>query len=123
MNKLILSVFWLCSIFWSADAFLAGGRMLVRQDNLRSPTRPSTTTSTSTTNIPPSLVPLLQAAKKQTPPTTNKQKRETVQITDPLELLVLYLTPWKNPNSIFVYLFALLYILGTISEARSAAGH
>jgi hypothetical protein len=33
-------------------------------------------------------------------------------------LLLVYMTPWKNPNSVFVYLFAALYILGSISEAR-----
>lgn len=35
-----------------------------------------------------------------------------------LSLALLYMTPWKNPNSIFVYLFGILYVLGKISEAR-----
>lgn len=34
-------------------------------------------------------------------------------------LLIQFMTPWKNPNSIFVYLFLTLYILGTISESRN----
>mmetsp|Transcript_22036 Transcript_22036/g.28527 ORF Transcript_22036/g.28527 Transcript_22036/m.28527 type:complete len:125 (-) Transcript_22036:228-602(-) len=36
-----------------------------------------------------------------------------------LGLVLQYMTPWKNPNSIFVYMFGTLYVLGKISEARS----
>ena len=39
-----------------------------------------------------------------------------------LQLVVLYMTPWRNPNSIFVYLFAGLYFLGKYSEATLASG-
>ena len=35
-----------------------------------------------------------------------------------LQLVLLYMTPWRNPNSIFVYLFLILYVLGKMSEAR-----
>ena len=53
----------------------------------------------------------------------NKKKKEeakieTRQVTDPLELFILYATPWRNPNSIFVYLLAGLYVLGKYSEAH-----
>lgn len=58
---------------------------------------------------------LLLAGKKP-----SSDKKET-QAWD-LNLLILFMTPWKNPNSIFVYMLGLLYVLGTISEARSAAG-
>ena len=34
-----------------------------------------------------------------------------------LELVLLYLTPWRNPNSIFLYLFGIVYFLGKYSEA------
>jgi hypothetical protein len=35
---------------------------------------------------------------------------------DPLELIVLFMTPWRNPNSIFVYMFLVLYVLGKMNE-------
>lgn len=36
-------------------------------------------------------------------------------------LFFLYMTPWKNPNSIFVYMLLTLYFLGKYSEAHSVA--
>jgi hypothetical protein len=49
-----------------------------------------------------------------------EKKIETrqVTVTDPLKLLILYATPWRNPNSIFVYLFVVLFVLGKYSEAH-----
>lgn len=41
--------------------------------------------------------------------------------TSPAELLITYMTPWKNPNSIFVYMIATLIILGNISEAKNVS--
>lgn len=35
---------------------------------------------------------------------------------DPLELILLFMTPWRNPNSIFVYMFLILYVLGKMNE-------
>jgi hypothetical protein len=55
-------------------------------------------------------------AKKQ--PSTPEPEREK---TDGLGLFFLYMTPWKNPNSIFVYMLAGLYFLGKYSQAQSAA--
>ena len=37
-------------------------------------------------------------------------------------LLFTYMTPWKNPNSIFVYMLLTLYCLGKYSEMKSATG-
>jgi len=37
------------------------------------------------------------------------------------ELVLLFMTPWRNPNSIFVYLFGTVYFLGKYSEAQSIA--
>jgi len=54
----------------------------------------------------------LMAAKKK------PEAREKIE--NPLELLILYATPWKNPNSIFVYLFVLVYCLGKYSESQAA---
>mmetsp|Transcript_17802 Transcript_17802/g.43961 ORF Transcript_17802/g.43961 Transcript_17802/m.43961 type:complete len:121 (+) Transcript_17802:1460-1822(+) len=60
----------------------------------------------------------LEAYKKKEP----AKKPEEKEQTPPLKLLIAYMTPWRNPNSIFVYLFLLVYILGSYSEAKSAAG-
>jgi hypothetical protein len=35
---------------------------------------------------------------------------------DPIELILLFMTPWRNPNSIFVYMFLILYVLGKMNE-------
>lgn len=35
-----------------------------------------------------------------------------------LGLILVYMTPWLNPNSIFVYLFLTVYLLGKYSEAH-----
>jgi len=48
-----------------------------------------------------------------------KKEEEKIQVTDPLELLLLYMTPWKNPNSIFVYMIIILFLLGKYSEANN----
>ena len=37
-------------------------------------------------------------------------------------LLFTYMTPWKNPNSIFVYMLLTLYCLGKYSEMKAATG-
>jgi len=55
-------------------------------------------------------------SKKQPPAPTTAPKEK---MTDPLQLFFVYMTPWKNPNSIFVYLFIALYALGKYSGAHS----
>jgi hypothetical protein len=40
-----------------------------------------------------------------------------------LELVLLYMTPWRNPNSIFVYMIGTVYLLGKYSEAQSIAAN
>jgi hypothetical protein len=40
-----------------------------------------------------------------------------------LELVLLYMTPWRNPNSIFVYMIGTLILLGKYSEAQSLAAN
>ena len=61
----------------------------------------------------------LEAYKKKEPVTAPKEEKEK---TPPLKLFLAYATPWRNPNSIFVYLFLAVYLLGSYSEAKSAAG-
>ena len=53
---------------------------------------------------------------KKSPP-QEKEREEN----DAIGLLFLYMTPWKNPNAIFVYMLLIVYGLGKYSEAHSAA--
>ena len=55
------------------------------------------------------------AKKKEEEPVREKQ-------TNPVELIITYMTPWRNPNSIFVYLFLGVYLLGKYSEATLQNG-
>lgn len=48
-------------------------------------------------------------------------KDETIQQKWNFSLFLVYMTPWRNPNSIFVYMFLILYCLGKYSESMSAA--
>jgi hypothetical protein len=59
-----------------------------------------------------------------------KKKKVSPEIAEPgqvkervsgIGLFFLYMTPWKNPNSIFVYMLVTLYFLGKYSEAHSVA--
>jgi hypothetical protein len=53
------------------------------------------------------------AAKK--PTNTEEEKK---QVVDPLELFILFMTPWRNPNSIFVYMLIIINILGRMQESQ-----
>jgi hypothetical protein len=61
------------------------------------------------------------SAYKRNKKNSTKGKTEEEPEKKP-NLVLAYLTPWRNPNSIFVYLFLIVYILGSMSEAKSAAG-
>ncbi|OEU22655.1 hypothetical protein FRACYDRAFT_232813 [Fragilariopsis cylindrus CCMP1102] len=37
-----------------------------------------------------------------------------------LGLVLLFMTPWRNPNSIFVYMFLILYGLGKYGELKAS---
>ena len=39
------------------------------------------------------------------------------KVIDPLELFILFMTPWRNPNSIFIYMLIILNVLGKMNEA------
>ena len=58
---------------------------------------------------------LVNKKQKEPEPVVEKEKREG------LDLFFLYMTPWRNPNSLFVYIFVILYCLGKYSEAQSIA--
>lgn len=58
----------------------------------------------------------LNAKKNQKgSPVEKTSERESKSL---MELVIVYMTPWRNPNSIFVYMFMILYALGKVSEAR-----
>ena len=50
----------------------------------------------------------------------NAKKKEEVEEEEltAARMFVAYMTPWRNPNSGFVYLLLALYFLGKVSEAR-----
>jgi len=64
----------------------------------------------------------LQAIQKKKTNNDSKTKKKPTSkkesVTDSLQLLLAYATPWRNPNSIFVYMLLTLYILGSIEEAQ-----
>jgi len=69
----------------------------------------------------------LNAIKQKNTDKTIISKKETGtknEMDQPrgLALVFYYMLPWRNPNSIFVYMFGTVYVLGKISEAKLAAG-
>lgn len=77
-------------------------------------TKPSFLSSDNKDEMTPTTT-ALQAAKKKGGEEKPKQE------LDLTKTLILFFTPWKNPNSIFVYLFVIVYILGKINESGAAA--
>jgi hypothetical protein len=83
----------------------------------------SSVSSTSPTN-PSRVVLVLQqeemratvvlSAKKKGP---DNKKPEKEKVSG-LDLVLLYMTPWKNPNSIFVYFILIINILAKIKETQ-----
>ena len=67
-------------------------------------------------STPSSSLVVLDAKKKK----IVEEKQEMVK-TNGFEKVLLFMTPWRNPNSIFVYMFATVYFLGKYSEAQSIA--
>ena len=56
------------------------------------------------------------AAKK--PKGGGTEEGEKKQVVDPLELFILFMTPWRNPNSIFLYMLIIINILGRMQESQ-----
>ena len=56
------------------------------------------------------------AAKK--PKGSEAKEGEKKQVVDPLELFILFMTPWRNPNSIFIYMLLIINILGRMQESQ-----
>ena len=60
---------------------------------------------------------VLFAAKKPTK-SGGGAGEEKKQVVDPLELFILFMTPWRNPNSIFLYMLIIINILGRMQESQ-----
>jgi hypothetical protein len=67
-------------------------------------------------SVPAQRISVALSAKKDTPNENEKEKSEWG-----LDLILVYMTPWRNPNSIFVYMFLIVYGLGKMSEAGMVA--
>lgn len=52
---------------------------------------------------------------------TKKSAASSLSELDGGALLLTYMTPWRNPNSIFVYMLLTVYCLGKYSESKSIA--
>ena len=115
----IANMFYRCFAFMMlvAVASMALGPV----DAFQSTHIPSSLATTSTKGEASSFA--LHAFK---PPSLKKKTAEPpsekIKSSNALDLIILYMTPWRNPNSIFVYLFVILFALGKYSEAQSAAG-
>lgn len=116
MNKILLSlmVVLLCT-FCPCNGFMLTGQLKVR-DVLHftktGTTSPRLSNRTSTKDIQS-----LSAKKSNQPNDKEKTGNETKKKLDPLELFILFMTPWRNPNSIFIYMLIILNILGKMNES------
>ena len=57
-------------------------------------------------------------AKKPNKKSGGGAEEEKKQVVDPLELFILFMTPWRNPNSIFLYMLIIINILGRMQESQ-----
>jgi hypothetical protein len=64
---------------------------------------------------------LVQTTAKERGKTSETAEKEKSPRSSPLDLVFIYLTPWKNPNSIFVYFF--LFIWGVDFFGLGPATH
>lgn len=107
---LLFQLFFLASL---TGAFQTGSKIVAGSTNYeRRKTSGNLVQSASFVKRSSSMV-VLDAKKK----VSANEEEERVK-KSPLELVLVYMTPWRNPNSIFVYMFMILYALGKYSEAR-----
>mmetsp|Transcript_17538 Transcript_17538/g.25955 ORF Transcript_17538/g.25955 Transcript_17538/m.25955 type:complete len:121 (-) Transcript_17538:1257-1619(-) len=55
------------------------------------------------------------SVKKGKSGATDHDEKGRKKIDDPLELFILFMTPWRNPNSIFLYMLIILIVLGNMN--------
>lgn len=61
---------------------------------------------------------VISLAVSKKPKYFQRESSSETKVTDPVELLKLYMTPWRNPNSIFVYFLFILIALGKYNETK-----
>jgi hypothetical protein len=101
-----------------AGAFSSSRTVLLR------PTAPRL--AFSPTTLPDSFVPPPQVGRTTTAITTALQAKKDLNKDDPVKkemewdfgLVLLFMNPLRNPNSIFVYMFLILFVLGKYSETH-----
>ena len=76
---------------------------------------------TSFATFSPSSLTVLDAKKNQKNKMSPSVEEEDKDRPRGLRLVLVFLTPWLNPNSIFLYLFLTVFLLGKYSEAQSIA--
>ena len=75
----------------------------------------------SSATFSPSSLTVLDAKKNQKNKMSPSVEEEDKDKPRGLRLVLVFLTPWLNPNSIFLYLFLTVFLLGKYSEAQSIA--
>ena len=66
--------------------------------------------------IPPSVIATQTTTSRLT--LKNKEDDGKPEKNSPMQLFFIYLNPFLNPNSIFVYMFSIVYFLGKYSESK-----
>jgi acyl-coenzyme A synthetase/AMP-(fatty) acid ligase len=84
---------------------------------------PPTSSVSFTSPINPSPVVVQQEEMRRTVALASKKKgpddkKPEKEKVSGLDLVLLYMTPWKNPNSIFVYFILIINILAKIKEMQ-----
>jgi hypothetical protein len=81
-------------------------------------TAPSPTTSTPSIRhlVEPNTMRVAALAAKKGGQDDKIPERE--KASSGLDLFLLYMTPWRNPNSIFVYFILIINILAKVREAQ-----
>ena len=88
-------------------AFFPVRNLLENEPKRVDPPNVRLTTTTTTT--------LLEAKKNTKKSPAGSEEKESPSA---LTMLIAYMTPWRNPNSIFVYMLLTLYALGKYSESQ-----
>jgi hypothetical protein len=118
--RTVTSLVWLLLLVVGVSAFQVPTNLSPRQRTLSSAKAVSNPANGATGRRPL----LILEAKKGSLPMNKKKKKgenndETLQkMPSPTDLFLAFMTPWRNPNSLFVYMLIILYTLGKYSEAH-----
>ena len=109
-NKLPIFVLVASCLIFASDAFQPS---LSSRSSFRLPTQKIGQASRLSTETA-----LFQAKPKNNKKQSFSNEPAEKEKQTGISLLFTYMTPWRNPNSIFVYMFGLLYALGKYSESH-----